>query len=267
MVLKRAYTKIRPDLLRAATWAYGCFCSGDSARTGLRILMYHSVGTPIEGDTYGLYNMQPSRFEDHMRYLAEHHKEQLVSLNYNLLKSTAPKIAVTFDDGYQDNLFVAAPILAELDIPFTVFVCTGAVKGRVPGFLTERNLLELDRMPGASIGSHTVDHLKLSDCDDERIDVELRDSKSYLEDVLGHKVDALSYPHGSVDRRVRDKVENSGYRIGATSRFDVNRSDRDPLLLCRTHIDAQDDVLILEQKLRGVWDWNRWRSVDPSVKM
>lgn len=262
MVLRRVYTKVRPDLMRAATWAYGRFCSGDSARPGLRILMYHSIGTPIEGDTYGLYNMQPPRFEDHMRYLAEHHKDQIVPLNHISLKSTSQKIAVTFDDGYQDNLFVAAPILAELGIPFTVFVCTGAVKGRVPGFLTERNLLELDRMPGASIGSHTVDHLKLSDCDDDRISIELGDSKSYLEDVLGHEVNALSYPHGSVDRRVRDKAEASGYRIGATSRFDVNKSDRDPLLLCRTHIDALDDVLILEQKLRGDWDWNRWRSYE-----
>ena len=93
---------------------------------------------------------------------------------------------------------------------------------------------------------------------------ELVGSRSYLEDLIGAKVNLLSYPHGAVNGRVRNMAENAGYQIGATSRFDINEYNRDPLLLCRTDIWAQDNLSTFRQKLQGDWDWNRWRSSDPA---
>ena len=40
-------------------------------------------------------------------------------------------LCVTFDDGYADNLLVAAPILKRFGIPATVFVASGYLDGRV----------------------------------------------------------------------------------------------------------------------------------------
>lgn len=256
---------IGPQALRAATWAYSHFRSSGSPRHGLRVLMYHAIGTPIEGDTRGLYNMKFEQFESHMRHLSRHWREALVPLHLAAVRGRAVRIAVTFDDGYLDNLTVAAPLLVDLGIPFTVFVCTGAVVRRQAGFLGPEEVRELASLPGVQIGSHSVSHARLTLCNEHQLQEELTGSKSYLEDLIGREIVSLSYPHGDVNCRVRDAAGDIGYRIGGTSRFDVNRTDRDPLLLCRTDIWADDDLLVFNQKLHGDWDWNRWRTADPAT--
>ena len=257
---------IRHGVLRTATMAYGLMRRGGSRRSGLRVLMYHAIGTPIEGDVSGLYNMAPARFETQMRYMAEHYRHELVPLERSALAGESLKIALSFDDGYRDNLSVAAPLLVELGMPFSVFVCTGPVAQRKAGFLSPEDLRELAGLPGVTIGSHGVNHLRLTECDERRLKEELAGSKAYLENLLGSEIASLSYPHGAVNRNVRDAAESVGYRIGACSRFDINQSGRDPLLLCRTDIWADDDLPTFEQKLGGDWDWYRWRSADAEFK-
>lgn len=248
-----------------ATWAYGHCRLGAPPRTGARVLTYHAVGSPVDGDVRGLYSLSSARFEHHMRYLAEHYAEQLCPLACSTLNGTAPSIALTIDDGYVDTLTVAAPLLARLGIPFTVFLWTGAISGCRAGFLAPEQVRELHALPDVRIGSHTVNHSRLTQCDGAALKSELADSKAYLEDLLGAEIDSISYPHGAVNRRVRDAAQEAGYTIGATSRFDVNEHGCDPLLVCRTDVWAIDDVTVFRQKLRGDWDWMRWRRADPGV--
>ena len=255
---------IRPAASRAATWIYRQFRFDRHPRPGLRVLMYHAIGSPIEDPVHDRYNITFPRFEGQMRYLVERYTSHLVPFDYRISNNDSLKIAVTFDDGYRDNLTLAAPLLVELGIPFTVLVSTGAVAGRKAGFLGPEEVRELASWPGAKIGAHSVSHPLLTDCDDYKLNAELHGSKAYLEDLLGREVDSLAYPYGTVDRRVRDAAEELGYRFGATTRFDINPPLRDPLLLCRTHIWADDDASIFEQKLRGDWDWLRWRHPDPA---
>ena len=255
---------IRRQALRAATLAYRGLHLVRGSRNGLRILMYHAVGSVVDDDRRGLYSIAPHLFEQHLDLLMDRHAKQLVSLDSHALVGDESCIALTFDDGYRDNLVIAAPLLAARSIPFAVFVSTGAVSARQGGFLDPQELQELGRIPGARIGSHGVSHRRLTECDNHQLRNELVGSKAYLEDLLGKSVDAVSYPHGAVDRRVRDAAEAAGYLLGATSRFDVNLAGRDPLLLSRAEIWRDDDLACLEQKLRGDWDWYRWRHDDPA---
>jgi peptidoglycan/xylan/chitin deacetylase (PgdA/CDA1 family) len=232
-------------------------------RAGFRVLMYHAVGSPVHGDGLGIFSISPQRFCVHADLLAKMPGARMVPLEPLDLPQQTLRVAVTFDDGYRDNLHVAAPMLIERGIPFSVFVTTDFVRNGVQGFLNPEELKELAGLPSVSIGAHGRSHRPLTECDDRALADELAGSKHYLEDLLGRTVTALAYPHGAADLRVRDAAERAGYVLGVCSHFDINRHGRDPLMLCRCNILRDDSPRVLRQKLRGDWDWYRWRSSDP----
>jgi peptidoglycan/xylan/chitin deacetylase (PgdA/CDA1 family) len=86
-----------------------------------RILMYHGVA--LQG---------AQALAKQLRYLARHFK--VVSLETMLDRITngsflpANEIVLTFDDGLRNNLTVVYPILRELQVPATMFVCPALVE-------------------------------------------------------------------------------------------------------------------------------------------
>jgi peptidoglycan/xylan/chitin deacetylase (PgdA/CDA1 family) len=230
---------------------------------GLRVLMYHAIGTPALGDTQGLFSLKPECFRRHMVLLAGWKGGRVVEFDEAALSGTGCRVAITFDDGYLDNLEVAAPILGELGLPFMVFVTSEFVRNGKAGFLSPAALRNLAALPGAQIGAHGANHVALTQCDDWKLRDELASSRHYLEDVLGHEVRALAYPYGATDLRVRDAALAVGYRLGACSLAGINPPERDPLLLARTEIVSCDSERVFAQKLHGDWDWYRWRTRDP----
>lgn len=228
-------------------------------RHGLRVLVYHAVGTSAYGDHLGLNSVTPEMFRMHLDLLGSLVTRPLLPL---AISEDELNIAITFDDGYADNLYVAAPLLVERSIPFTVFVTSDFVRGRANGFLSPDDLKQLANTPGASIGAHGRSHCKLTQCSQEELRAELEDSKRYLEDLVGRPVTTLAYPHGATDQRVRDAAQRAGYEIGTCSRFDINCVGRDSLMLNRCVILRDDSPRVMRQKLRGDWDWYRWRSIE-----
>ena len=233
---------------------------------GLRLLMYHAIGTPAIGDKLGLFSLSPERFRQHMGRLASWNNGRVVEFDAAALTENGCRVAITFDDGYRDNLDVAAPILIELGLPFTVFVTSEFVRSGRAGFLSPTDLRALAALPGAQIGAHGATHVALTQCNDRTLRNELESSRSYLEDVLGFEVRTLAYPYGAVDQRVRDAALAAGYCLGACSQAGLNPPGRDPLLLARTEILSFDSERAFAQKLHGDWDWYRWRTKDPACR-
>jgi len=230
-------------------------------RLGFRVLLYHSVSSGVKFDPHGLFTVYPHIFEEQIKILSKSTYVSLVSLSDCLkpISNNSLAIAVTFDDGYKDNLYTVASIMQKYRIPFTVFVSTAFIQNKTPDFLTPKELRELSMLPGVSIGSHGATHKRFTKLSKSELRDELISSKRYIEDITGKEVIAVSYPHGAVDSKVKNAAILAGYKIGACSRFDINNEFVDPLLLCRTTILSKDSNKVLLQKLNGAWDWYKWR--------
>lgn len=92
------------------------------------ILMYHRVASPAV-DPWSLA-VHPDRFEAHLQLLRSQRTPLTVSgMVRRLDEGTLPDnaVAVSFDDGYADNLLEARPRLAAADVPATLFLAAGSI--------------------------------------------------------------------------------------------------------------------------------------------
>lgn len=91
-------------------------------------------------------------------------------------------------------------------------------KSLMADMLTINQLAELDAHPLVTVGAHTVHHPSLEQCTNAELASEFGDSKRLLELWLERSVDAVAYPYGKHDRRVRRAARAAGYSRAFTIR-------------------------------------------------
>jgi peptidoglycan/xylan/chitin deacetylase (PgdA/CDA1 family) len=144
-------------------------------------------------------------------------------------------VLITFDDGYRDVLWQAAPVLHRLHMPAIEFVITDRISGSDTSFLTWPQLARLERL-GVAIGSHTVHHLDLTTLSPAAATDELSDSRHSLEQHLGHPVQWLAYPAGAENPSVVALAQKAGYVLAVTTQPGSTQPASDPLTLHRYEV-------------------------------
>lgn len=170
-----------------------------------------------------------------------------------------PLAALTFDDGFLDHYTTVFPLLLQYRLTGTFFVPTGFVGTR--GMLTRSMLREMSDH-GMLIGSHSVSHCRLSDCDAATLRRELTESKFYLEDLTGRACDLMAYPFGYHSDLVTSMTEAVGYRtaFGSTpstplsNRFALPRIGIPNQCRTRNYIAALHDAGKWRRSLRR-YEW------------
>ena len=187
------------------------------------VLMFHDV--VIERGKGGVYfDSTVAEFKEILDYFDEQgaHYLSLKDLHEHLVTGKeVPErsVVLTFDDNYQGFYENAWPILKSKKIPSGMFVHTdfvGNKSGSHPKMSWDQ-LKELDKSGLVEIGGHTCSHP--GDLKSLPIDVqerELTESKSLLEEQLGHPVPFLAYPVGSADSKTIELTKSLGYTMAFT---------------------------------------------------
>ncbi len=128
----------------------------------------------------------------------------------------ARSVAVTFDDGYEDNYTYAFPILKKMGFMATVFLITDFIgktnawdSGKVR-LLNEGQIREMHRN-GIVFGSHTVSHLDMSKASAEQMKDELMRSKQVVDGLTSRVDTVFCYPYTRLNAQAKLLVKESGY--------------------------------------------------------
>ncbi len=209
------------------------------------VLMYHEVDPRPIGESRLV--VSPASFARQMAFLKRTGAQvipvaDLIEAFRSGRRLPSRAVALTFDDGFANNVTYAFPVLQQYHYPATIFVVTGWI-GR-PGYMTWDQIHALDRA-GITIGSHSVSHPWLPALDEAALQHELVDSKRGLEAGLGHPVDLFCYPFGAHDPRVKRAVEAAGYRGACATNPGRQSSPRDPYAVKRLRIWKNSDGLVV----------------------
>lgn len=229
-------------------------------------LMYHSVN-PGKSKPRWPWAVSMQQFRDQLDYLAaEGYATPTINELLTDPKRSASRTAlITFDDGYADNL-AACEELQERGMRATWFVVTGSIgreprwadEGRAGGRLLDASELRAMQEAGMEIGSHTASHTRLTELDDERMQQELKVSKSALEDLLGRPVRSFAYPYGAWNEHCEAAVRAAGYHAACTTQTGWALRDNNPYRLRRLTIFNDDTTSLFARKLAFARHDVRW---------
>ena len=140
-----------------------------------------------------------------------------------------PLLTMTFDDGEEDNVTNALPLLTQYGFKTTQCFATTFIESNPAQATTN---VKAFYNAGHEICSHTVTHPFLTKVDDTQLAYELTHSKQYLEGIIGQPVTDFASPYGDYNAHVNDAIKAAGYAAHRTVDEGYNSKDNyDPYRL------------------------------------
>jgi peptidoglycan/xylan/chitin deacetylase (PgdA/CDA1 family) len=163
-------------------------------------------------------------------------------------------IALTFDDGYREQLVIAR-YLARRGIKATFFVITGLREFMGRELLGPSEIKEIASM-GHEIGSHTVTHIDMTKATEDVMYRELVESKRYLSELLNDDVTSFAYPYGP-HSEVAARLARQVYRVVRTTYVGPARNYK--------LLDEHGCVVAFNLRLSNIYEVLRLKNLDTVI--
>ena len=217
------------------------------------ILYYHRVNnnpSNIDGSpSVDFFHKQIKFLYQRGYYFAS--LKELIKWCKGLIELPKNSIAITFDDGYEDNYTNVFPILKKYSAKATIFLIYNYIgqtryfsyNRSVPQkilpedykpstdlkhkYLNVNQITEMHKSSLIDFGSHTLSHGSLTYCDIEIAEREITESKEALEDLLNIPIETFCYPYGHYNNTIKKITKKAGYLGAFTTRKRKVRKEED----------------------------------------
>ncbi len=194
------------------------------------ILVYHQIDVASpKGKPFRSLYVAPEAFARQMKWLAR--------LGYTGLSMSAlmpylngekigKVVGITFDDGYQNILTHALPVLTQYGFSSTCYAVSGLL-GKTNVWdqklgIAQTPLMTPDELQqwvsgGQEVGSHTHQHRHLLSSVDADSQADIEHGKAALKQLTGQATQHFCYPYGQYDERHVTMVEHAGFDTATTT--------------------------------------------------
>ena len=183
------------------------------------ILQYHHVSENTPKST----SITPAQFEKHLQYLAdEGFRVVALSTLIHALEQKAElpdkTVAITFDDGYIDNLTYAKPLLDKFNYPFTIFINPAIIDRNSDSYLSWQQLKALADQ-GVIIANHGFNHDSLARIPQglsqqawlEQRGAAILKAEEVIKQHTGQSWRYFAYPYGEFTQEVEQWLSDNNF--------------------------------------------------------
>ena len=182
-------------------------------------IMYHDILPKKQV----FFDVTPQEFEQHLQLIQ---KQGLTPISFDQLTThlrtglplPEKPIMLTFDDGYGGHYEYVYSMLKKYGYPAVFSIYTSKVginSGRT--HVNWEQLREMAADPLVTIAAHSVTHpADLRVLPDDKLEMEIVESKRILESKLGIPIRYFTYPAGKYDDRVAGLIKKAGYLAALT---------------------------------------------------
>jgi peptidoglycan/xylan/chitin deacetylase (PgdA/CDA1 family) len=232
-----------------------------------RVLMYHMVKEQVPGARFNGLRVSPDLFERQVRWLSENGWRFVTMSGLVDQPSSDKVVAITFDDGFEDNYINAFPILKKYKAKATLYLVvdrhdrdwsvskklhhnSGELKNESK--LSDVQIREMLESGVFELGGHTTTHANLASLDEASKYNEIVASKEHLESLFSTRLSSFAYPFGIYDRQVDPLlVEKAGFDSAVTTKDGISLDVQASLYeLPRIKVSGKDGFSAFKIRMR-----------------
>lgn len=238
-----------------------------------RILMYHMVCAHKAKAKYNKLRVPPAAFEAQLKWLSEQGWHFAGMSDLAIEKNLPAKtVVLTFDDGYEDNLLQATPILEKYNARATLYLVVDRFNqdwsSKKKAHHNDKELMAEKKLDDDQVrdilssgiwelGAHTLSHANLARLSHNQKKREISDSRQQLETLFKTPVNSFAYPFGIYNTEDRDITQAAGFSTAVTTNQGIDEHYRkNPLELSRIKVSGRDSMLAFKIRIRsGLRGW------------